>query len=450
MLFQSLYQSESDIYFIQCIFELEGLNTNYWYKAWHTVISRYDSLRASFMWEGLDEPVQIIHKEIKLSWVEEDWRKQTNQKERLQELIQSERKKGFDLSKAPLMRWNLIKISNDRYYFIWNMHHVLIDGWCGPIILGEVTDVYKSLINDEVLKLKARRPYRDYISWLLRQDQGRAKEYWKEELLGAVPTRLADKQIAESDESGECILTLDIKDTNLLNNYAKSLGVTVNTVLQGIWGVLLSKYTRQDDVVFGVTVSGRNIDLPGVEDMVGIFINTLPMRIKFRPSETLKELLKRLQIQMSEAQSYGYIPLSTIQSLQSERNLFDNIFIYENYPLTVKPNIGKNRLLIKAVIEKTEYAITILIVPGNTIKIKMYYYKKYFSKPEMEEIYKYLRSLIISVCNNKCQYIGNLSLADKNKQGSLIEWNRTDNNIYQKSNYFSRFSLIFTLSKKTL
>ena len=116
--------------------------------------------------------------------------------------------------------------------------------------------------------------------------------------------------------------------------------------MQGIWSILLSKYTRQDDIVFGVTVSGRNIDLFGVEDMVGIFINTLPIRIQFKPDETIKELLKRLQIQMSEAQEYGYIPLSTIQSLQKERNLFDNIYVFENYPIPKETISDKDMITI--------------------------------------------------------------------------------------------------------
>ena len=313
LLFQALYQPESDAYFTQRVFELENVNVIYWHKAWHAVINRYDSLKASFIWESVKKPFQVIHKEISLLWIEEDWSKQINQEEnleeKLQKLLQFERKKGFDLSKVPLMRFNLVNISNtgnssrnyNRYYCVWNMHHLVIDGWCIPIILGEVVEAYNLLVNNEAIKFEARRPYKDYISWLLKQDENKAKRYWERNLLGVIPTILCDKKVVKNKENnkhGEFVLILNVEETAQLNNYAKLLGVTTNTVLQGIWGILLSKYTRQEDIVFGTTVSGRNIDLPGVEDMVGIFINTLPIRIQFRPDESIEGLFKRLQIQI--------------------------------------------------------------------------------------------------------------------------------------------------------
>ncbi|MCK9371531.1 condensation domain-containing protein, partial [Candidatus Dojkabacteria bacterium] len=431
LLFQALYQPESDAYFTQSVFELESVDTTHWYKAWHTIINRYDSLRASFIWEGLDESVQIIHKEVNLLWIKEDWSNQTNQKEKLQQLIQLERAKGFDLSKAPLMRFNLIKTDSNKYYFIWNMHHLLTDGWCLPIILGEVVETYKSLINNKPIKLKARRPYKDYISWLLRQDQNKAKRYWEENLLGVSPTRLSDKQVAESNEHGECVLTLNTEETNQLNNYAKSLGVTINTVIQGMWSILLSKYTRQEDIVFGVTVSGRSIDLPGVEDMVGIFINTLPIRVQFKSGESIKDLLERLQIQMSEAQMYGYIPLSTIQSLQKERDLFDSIYVFENYPMpkeTVsEKNNNNNRLSIRSIqgIEKTEYKLSVVVIPRKELEIRLNYNGTYFTKEDINKISRHLGQLVSNTLKNKYQYIGNISLLTEQELTQLGLWNNT-------------------------
>jgi amino acid adenylation domain-containing protein/non-ribosomal peptide synthase protein (TIGR01720 family) len=425
LLFQALYHPESDAYFVQKIFELDNLNTSYWYNAWYTVVNRYDSLKASFVWGELDEAVQIIHNKVEIPWLEEDWSDQANCGKKLQEVIQSERRKIFDLNKAPLMRFNLIKNRDNSYYFIWNIHHLLIDGWCIPIILGDVLKVYRSLINNVELKLKARRPYRDYISWLLKQDKDKAKKYWEKYLAGAIPTRLSDKKFTGNSGYGECILNLNTEETNLLNNYAKSLEVTANTVLQGIWSIFLSKYTRQEDIVFGVTVSGRNIDLLDVEDMVGIFINTLPIKIQFKPDETIKEFLKRLQTQMSEVQKYGYIPLATIQTLQKERNLFDSIYGFENYSLPEEEE-NNSRLSIKPIqgLERTEYKISMIVIPGGKLKIILNYDKRYFVQGNINKIYNRLKQLISHTIQDTYQYIGDVSLPlDKAELIQLSKWN---------------------------
>jgi amino acid adenylation domain-containing protein/thioester reductase-like protein/non-ribosomal peptide synthase protein (TIGR01720 family) len=430
LLFQALYQPEADVYLVQHVFELTNLNVDYWQKVWHIIINQHDSLKANFVWEKLSKPLQRIQREVDLLWLEEDWNGASNQEEKLHERLQLERKKTFDLSLSPLMRFNLIKIDCDKYYFVWNMHHLLVDGWSIPIILKDVITAYDSLINNEALKLKIRRPYKDYILWLLSQNQSHAIGYWQQSLLGAIPTLLGEKPIAEIDEYGELILTLNDEETRQLNRYARSLEVTSNTLLQGIWCLLLSKYKNQEDLLLGVTVSGRNIELSGVEDMVGLFINTLPIRIQLKPAETIKYLLKRLQTQMIEAQHYGFVPLSTIQAVIKERNLFDCIYVYENYPINTDLSYEKvngNKLLIKPIqiIEKTEYKLSIAVIPKNELEIKLSYKKKFFSEKEIQNLLKYLKQLLFNIIANDNQRVGDISLLAKSDRDQLYDWNDT-------------------------
>ncbi len=437
LLFQALYQPQSEAYFVQHIFELDNINAQYWYKIWHIVINRCDALRANFVWEKVSKPLQRIQREVDLPWIEEDWTQDANLKEKLQYLIQSEREKRFDLNKSLLMRFNLIKIDKDKYYFIWNIHHLLIDGWSIPLIIEDVIAGYRSLECNEAIALKTRRPYKHYISWLLEQSQSKAIEYWKQNLLDVMPTILGEQPIAAGDGCGEIVITFNEMETKQLNDYAKALETTTNTVLQSLWAIVLSKYKKQEDLVFGVTVSGRNIDLHDVASMVGLFINTLPIRIQIKPAETIRDFLKRVQAQMMEAQCYGYLPLSTIQSLSGERTLFDCIYVFENYPTNTEiVHAGNNKKLrVKPIqiVEKTEYKLSIAVIPQKELEIRLNYEKNYFSTQYIQTISKHLRQLIVNTIQSEDQFVGNCSLLSKDEEDQFCKRNGIQSNYNQNT-----------------
>ncbi|MBN9344563.1 MAG: AMP-binding protein, partial [Holosporales bacterium] len=437
-LFQALYEKSSDTYFVQMLLELRGeLKVDILKQAWSKVLERHESLRASFIWEDLDEPIQVIHKTVDLPWHEEDWSKLTEEDRAkgLEEYIEKDRAQGFDFTRAPLMRWSLFKCDDQKHYLLWSHHHILSDGWSTPIILDEVRSVYDSLANGNNINLPMRRPYGDYIAWLNRQDQKKAEDYWKKTLIDVMPTKLASKIIKEGqiETYREYTFSFNEEASQQLSDYAGELGVTLNTVLQTLWGIMLSAYTGQSDVVFGVTVSGRQIDLSGVESMVGIFINTLPLRVQLKGFESLEDLIKNIQDQMVGMQEHAYIPLWKIQAQQKEggTGLFDTAYVYQNYPIQNDQNAGLKINNVRG-IEKAEYTLGVTLSFDHCLKARVNYNEAYLSQDFIEKILSHFEQLILTIVKNPSQKVGELSLLKPEELKQLTLWNETQHE-YQKN-----------------
>ncbi len=283
MLFHSLYAPESGVYFVQSTLNLKGyVNVAAWELAWQKVIERHSILRTLFVWENRSTPLQVVLKHVKLPWNYLDWQKlsTTEQQQQLSELLSRQREQGFQFNQAPLMGCTLIKVSEDSYKSIWNFHHILLDGWCLPIIYQEVFRFYEAEVRGETCALPTPPPYRDYIAWLNAQDKGVAMEFWRQTLQGlSAPTPLAvDKLQSENQQQGseyqELKLRLPTSVSHKLQSIAQKHHVTLSTIVQAAWALLLSRYSGEQDVIFGVTVSGRTGSLSGVEKMVGLLINT--------------------------------------------------------------------------------------------------------------------------------------------------------------------------------
>lgn len=413
MIFESILQSAQEAYFVQTIFELKGIfDEEKWIESWNFLINRYDSLRASFVWEGLSAPLQHIHPKVKGHW---ENTKSSNPDDPIPEVLsiaEKERKKGFNLAKPPLMRFNLIHVDNQKHYFIWNQHPILTDGWCMPLIIQEILQVYYSLIEGKVPRLKDRRFYKDYIQYLHQKDHQSAELYWKNLLNRVLPTKLGGNEVSED---GEHYLELTEKESQKLINISRDLHVTPNSLFQAAWGTLISIQSRQREVIFGVTISGRQIDLTGVEDIIGIFINTIPLRINVDPYLSFETLCNQVQKQMSQSQEEGFLPLGTIQAKQNlgHEGLFDNIFVYENYPsgqskdekqsLSLTPIAGK---------EKTEYSLTVTVIPSKSTKIKFSYSGKAFNHSSIKTISLGYEKILRSILNNPKRSIGSIGLED--------------------------------------
>ncbi len=419
LLFSALYRPDSDAYFVQHLFEIKNLNPEAWQQAWHIVVNSHDALKASFVWEKISRPLQRIHKTVNLIWQKNDWSDIDNQKQQLDELINDERKIKFNLTQAPLMRFNLIKINRDSYYFIWNLDHLIIDGWSVPIVIQEVIKTYQHIINHKQITPILKRPYRDYIAWLLKQNTAAAITYWKKTLYNTEPTIVMDQPNQHQDFYREFILKLNKTDTTKIRNFIKQLAVTENSFFQAAWAIFLSKYLRQSDIIFGVTVSGRTIDLTDAEHMVGLFINTIPLRISLEPHLKLKDFIKNVQNDMSNAQHHAYLPLSKIQAQVGDGNLFDTAYVFENYPITEdSDNLSKNpnAFSIKRtrVLEKTEYNLSIAVIPSDYIEIKLSYQNNNFSSEDISLIANSLKSIIFNLLDNSEANLGNITAQPNN------------------------------------
>ncbi|KAB2877418.1 AMP-binding protein, partial [bacterium] len=440
LLFQALYAPTSDAYFVQTIFELEGeLDIQALRSTWQLVCDHHPILRTGFIWEKLETPLQYVLETTQLPFTELDWTGLTEdeQQEIFEEFIQEDRQRGFDLRKAPLFRITLIRCSQDKCYMLWSQHHILTDGWCLPILLGDVFKTYAAIKQRKEPQLALRRPYRDYIAWLQQQDMEEAKTFWKKYLCSIEePTRLSFKGLVEPNEKDyeNYSVVLSLEETDRLKHFAQDNGLTLNTVIQGAVGLVLKAYTGQAEPVMGVTVSGRNIDFPGIEEMVGIFINTLPLKVSPQPEDSVLSFLTNLQEDAQKLNEYAYTPLAQIQNWSNiHQSLFNVIFVFENYPIGENVEPRKDSFRIKGVqgIEKTEYPLTVVIGPGRQLHISLAYQTVHFNEAYIQKlsghIHQILRGILQSQESDKLiTTLQDLSLlTSAEKQQILIEWNDT-------------------------
>ncbi|RMF35672.1 MAG: non-ribosomal peptide synthetase, partial [Chloroflexi bacterium] len=268
MLFHSLYAPETGVYFEQSSWTLRGpLDVPAFERAWQQVMDRHPVLRTAFLWEGLEEPLQVVYRRVDLPLEKLDWRglPEAEQAERLAAFLQADRERGFNLAEPPLIRLTLIRTAEEAYQFVWSHHHSLMDGWSQPILVREVFTLYEALRRGQIISLPPARPYRDYIAWLQAQDRAKAEAFWREMLAGfTAPTPLtvdvppARSRPAEGqDDYAMQRILLPAETRAALDALARKHQLTLNTLVQGAWALLLSRYSGEDDVVFGATVSGR-------------------------------------------------------------------------------------------------------------------------------------------------------------------------------------------------
>jgi amino acid adenylation domain-containing protein len=446
MLFHTLYASESRVYFEQLICTLEGnLSASAFEQAWQQVVERHPILRTAFLWEDLDEPLQIVRQQVKLSWEQHDWRELSpgEQQEQLEAFLQAERQRGFDLSQAPLMRLALIQVDENTYQFIWCHHHLLLDGWSLPLVFKEVFAFYEALRQGKNLYLKRSRPYRDYIAWLQQQDLGKAEAFWRQTLQGfTAPTPLVVGKAVGSiynQEQNHDHQQIQLSETATvaLESFARQHQLTVNTLLQGAWALLLSRYSGQEDVVFGTTVSGRPPTLTGVESMVGLFINTLPLRVQVSPQADLLSWLKQLQTQHVEMRSYEYSPLVQVQGwseVPRRLPLFESIVVFENYPIDASLYKQDGSVQIRHVrgFERTNYPLTVAARLGTELSLLLSYDRRHFDAETISRMLGHLQTLLEGMVANQGQRLADLPLlTPKELQQLLVEWNHTQINYPQ-------------------
>jgi len=440
MLFHTLYAPNSGVYFEQLVCTLsENLNVSAFEQAWQRVVELHPILRTFFVWQNQQHPLQVVCKSVNLPYHIYDWRSLSSgeQEERLSAFLQAERERGFKLDKAPLMCCTLIQLADNNYQFVWSQHHLLMDGWCLPIVLKEVWAFYEAFNRAENLYLEAPPPYRNYIAWLRRQDLSDAQKFWRSQLAGfTAPTPLVvDKLVGNISEPKDIYderkIKLSATLTDALKEFARQHHLTLNTLVQGAWALLLSRYSGESDVVFGATVSGRPPALLGVESMVGLFINTLPVRVQISAETELLSWLKQLQAQQVEREEYSYTPLVEIQD-QSDvpRNqlLFNSIVVFENYPVDSSLLEGQGSVEIKNVVGfgRTNYPLTVAVVPGGELSIQISYDADRFDDDTVSRMLGHLESLLSGMVAQEGGLVGELPLlTPKEKQQLLLEWNNT-------------------------
>ncbi|MBE8986710.1 non-ribosomal peptide synthetase [Nostoc sp. LEGE 12450] len=446
MLFHTLYQPESRIYFEQFRFTLHGdLNKSAFEQAWQQVVQRHAALRTLFVWKNRKQPVQVVRKQVNLPWINRDLRLLSTEEQQTQiiSFLNIDKEQNFELDKAPLMRFVLFRLADETYHFVWSFHHILLDGWSWPILFKEIFAFYESITNNQPLYLAPTRSYRDYINWLQQQDLSRAEEFWRRTLEGFTAStplvvEQAVGQIAHQQTSYIRHQHLSAEATANLKSFAQQHHLTVSTLVQAAWALLLSRYSGESDVVFGATVSGRPHNLSGVESMVGLFINTLPVRVKIPETADLLPWLVQLQQEHIEREQYSYTSLVDIQGVSEiPRNqpLFESIVVFENYPvnLTLQALPGNLKIADRQALGETNYPLTVVAIPSDELVIKINYdrdacggLRQRFDADTIDRMIGHLLTLLQGITTNPHRSAGELPLLTPAEQDLLlVEWNAT-------------------------
>lgn len=440
MLFHSLYDAADHTYFKQQASRIEGkLDVEAFRGAWEEIIKRHTILRTGILWEGLQEPVQFVRKSVTLPWREDDWRGASDLEvqEKLNQFLREDRDMPFDLKRPPLLRIVLIRTGEDVYYFIWAAHHIILDGWCNHILIQEVFALYEAYRQGREHRLPAPVPYGEYISWLQKQDEKKAEEFWRAELRGLTfPTQLrmqADSSTPASEQDGSDERTVYVSQsvTERIDQLAKSLRVTINTFVQAAWALLLSRYTGEQDVLFGATLAGRSAPLPGIQSMVGLFINTLPVRVRLADEESVGAYIMRIQARQAEAREYEYVPLKKVQAwsdVASGTALFDHIMVFENYPMDASATVdGELRIRTIENFDINNLPLTFIVTPGKELVLRCVYKWRDFTAQAVEQLLEHLRVLMAVMVKNPAASVSDLSfLSEADRNRVLGDWNRTD------------------------
>ncbi|MEU2794669.1 amino acid adenylation domain-containing protein [Streptomyces sp. NPDC007100] len=426
LLFHSVYDDRSvDVYTEQMWLDLAGpLDVAALRAAAATLLDRHPGLRAAFLHEKVSKPVQVIPRTVPLPWREEDLSllPQDERDRRLDELTEQDQAARFDLTRPPLIRFLLIRTGDERFRLVVTNHHLLFDGWSLPILTKELFTLYAG--GDRAAGLPRARPYRDYLAWIAAQDLEASKAAWREALEGLEGPTLLGPGTKATDRPGQLEFELDEELSTALAERARDLGVTLNTVVQGAWGLLLGRLTGRADVVTGVTVSGRPPELPGVENMIGLFINTVPLRVATRPAEPLGDLLVRIQAEQARVLAHQHVGLTEIQRSTGLGELFDTGMVFENYPsdpsrLSALDGTGL-RVTGSQARNGVHYALSLLARPGRRLGFRVDFRTDVVDAAAAQELAARLRRILHAMAYEPDRLTGRLDLLDAAERRQVL------------------------------
>ncbi|WP_166360185.1 non-ribosomal peptide synthase/polyketide synthase [Pseudomonas akapageensis] len=430
MLFHALQDSAADAYFYQRGFLIEGtLDQDALVAAWTRVAERYPVLRTAYYWEEAGTPLQVVLRHARIDLQEHDWRGLTlvEQRGRRQALLDSERRAGFDFRRAGEVRLSLLRVATTQWWLIWSNHHIALDGWSMGLILRDVLGHYHG--HAVASGAIGSRPYADYIGWLQRQSAEANQAFWRGQLAGwSAPTPLPGRLANAPAQQGyaELTSTFASSDTAHLRAAAQRLGVTINTLLQGAWALLLGHYAQSRDVLFGITVSGRALPLAGVEEMVGLFINTLPLRVELPMEQSVATWLQTLQRTNLDLRTLEHSPLADVQRMARPSDsgesgaLFESILVFENYPLDevlrhqpagLKLSLLDDQAAEAAARGRNNYPLSLIASLDEQLELTFSFQRGAFTERQIERLLQQLRQVLVAMANQPEQRLQQLPLA---------------------------------------
>lgn len=444
LLFHYLYDAETTAFFQQMNYRIEGqLDIHLVEEAWNYLFKRHEILRTIFVYQNIERPIQIVLKERQIDFQYQDIRlldKAEGTERLLAKLMAADRNRPFNLSKDVLMRIAIIQSGESEYYLLWTFHHILLDGWCLGILYSEFLEVYQALKRGSSPQLPLTRPYSDYLKWLASQNRENSGQYWRDYLssyqkITKIPAYLPAHQIKTEGEAkvNSYLFELPEEITGALQKKAAKHNVTLNTVLQSLWAILLSCYNDTDDVVFGVAVAGRPEEIEGIEQMVGLFMNTIPVRINANGELTFSQLLQAVQKNALSSKEHAYYPLSEIQANSPlKQGLFDHILVYENYPidniLKASEKCPEFKVSAPDLYREINYDLGILINPSKTIEFHLLYNPSVYDLVQIKQIEGFITTIARTIINEEAVKLRNISLLSEPEGQRLLESGSYSNN----------------------
>uniref|UniRef100_UPI003D757F6D condensation domain-containing protein n=1 Tax=Streptomyces wuyuanensis TaxID=1196353 RepID=UPI003D757F6D len=427
LLFHAQFDDEAaDTYVVQLVVSLRGtVDGPALRNAVNTVLTRHANLRVRIQHRKTGQPVQLVMRDTEVPWRDVDL-SHLGHGERaaeLERLLAEDRGRRFDLGRAPLIRCTLVRMAEDDYRFVWANHHILLDGWSNAVLFQELFTLYRDRTG---ARLAPVTPYRDYLAWTTRQDGESARTAWAAALDGLEDsTRLVPRPAAGPAESFPQRATFTVGEslTSGLTELARSRNLTFNTLMQGAWGILLGRLTGLDDVVFGTTVSGRPPELPGIETMVGLFINTLPVRVRLNPASSVAETLARLQDEQAGLTPHQHLGLAEIQKTAGRTDIFDTVVVFENYPVDEAASAALGRDLQVADVtghDATHYPLSLMVLPGRELVLNLDYREDAFDRGALERLAARLVRLLEAIVAAPDAAIRDLDLLAPGEREQLL------------------------------
>jgi amino acid adenylation domain-containing protein/non-ribosomal peptide synthase protein (TIGR01720 family) len=453
MLFHYIYENDSAVFLEQFAITVAGvLDPVIFERAFNILVGRHDVLRTLFAYKSIKKPRQIVLKEksVKVCFEDISLLPQSEIAEGIDNRRLKERKNGFDLSNDIAMRFAILKTGKTNYIIIWTFHHIIIDGWCTSILFGELLDMYSRLLKNESIDLPSPPHYSMYIRWLEKQNKQKSLDYWKDYMSGykecsGIPRTKVSRDVSYTQGIFE--FEIDKMKTESVKSFCEQNKFTLNSFIRTVWGILLQKYNNQNDACFGVVVSGRPADLPDANKIVGLFMNTIPSRIKNEADETFISCVRRTNQGIIEAKKHEYLPLIDILKLtEQKQRLIDHVVIFENYPidwsLFNETNALRNGFSITKfdVASQANYDLDVTFFPQDNIKVTIRFNRNIYSDVIIRNIERHFLHILDQVIADCTVAIKKIKLITDDEIGYFLkEFNGVKRDYPVKKTYYELF-----------
>ena len=433
ILFHSISAPDSGVFIDQIYFDvqLNDEQVSMFKRSWNHLIDRHGVLRTAIIWKDIKQPVQVVKTDCEPDWQFHDYSMLASdmQIDRFGQLLAADRYTDFDLTRPPLSRHHFIRIKDGHYRVLWTFHHLVLDGWSVANLFTELQVIFADLSGGQKPDLPAVRPFSDFTDYLQNKNSTDDEQFWRNYLAGynqpaGFMNTGADLNLSVPMILSEQDITFTPQENELIHEFARTHRLSLNTLVHAAWSLLLMTYSGADDVVYGATFSGRDPQLKGIEKMIGVFINSLPVRVARRDNETVGQWLKALQQNLNRLKDYEHCALTDIKrcsDCQAQSSLFDCLLVVENYPLDSSA-VHDQMLRFERVThkEQSNYPCALLLLPGSTIAFRLIYDSNLFDASSVRDMLEQLHFGLLQLCHSAQDRLRDMTMLSPASQQRLL------------------------------